>query len=65
MKDKNFHKTAGILFLVVGALHLIRAVMAWPLRVDTYDIGIWFSYLAGIFILWMSYWAFNLGRNNK
>jgi hypothetical protein len=62
MKEKNFHKTAGIVFLVVGVLHVLRAVMSWPLKVDTFDIGVWFSYLVGIVILWLSYWAFKLGK---
>ena len=65
MKDKNFHKTAGIIFLIVGVLHLLRAVMSWPMKVDNFMIAVWFSYLAGVILLLMGIWAFKLKKKKN
>jgi len=65
MKEKEFHKAAGAIFLVVGALHLVRAFLAWPMDVNSYKIAVWFSYIAGIVILWLAYQSFKLAKKGK
>ena len=62
MKEKTFHKTIGIIFLIVGILHLLRAIMSWPMRIGDFTIAVWFSYIIAIIVLWLSYEAFKLSK---
>ena len=62
MGEKKFYITVGIIFGIVGILHLYRAVSSWTLAVQGFDIPVWFSLVAGILILFLAYWAFRLSR---
>jgi len=65
MKQKTFFSTVAIIFLVVGILHLLRAVLSLPLVAGDYSIPIWLSYLFGLFILILSYKGFKFSKNSK
>jgi hypothetical protein len=59
---KNFFLTAGTIFLIVGILHLYRAISEWSLTVQDFTIPVWFSAVAGILILSLAIWAFKLSK---
>lgn len=63
MKSKTYFTTVAIIFLVVGALHLIRAILSLPLVAGDYVIPIWLSYVFGIIILILSYKGFKLSKS--
>jgi len=58
----KFLKTAGTIFLIVGFLHLYRAFSAWTLVIENFTIPVWFSFVAGILIIFLSFWAFKLSK---
>ena len=59
---KTFLQVTGIVFGIVGVLHLYRAISSWTLIVEGFTIPVWFSFVAGVLILGLSYWAFKLAR---
>ena len=46
MTQKSFYAVAGLVFLAVGTLHLIRVLYGWDVRIHTLDMPMWVSYLA-------------------
>lgn len=58
--ESKFLLVAGVVFAIVGVLHLYRAFSDWSLRVEDFGIPTWFSGLAGVLILIMAFWAFRL-----
>ena len=62
MNQKTFFIIAGILFLIVGSVHIIRAFLSWTILIHNWYMPVWFSYVAGIFILFLSYSAFRFAK---
>lgn len=56
-------KEVGGLFLIIGILHLWRAISGWSLFISTWSVPIWASYVVGIFILIMSWKAFHFAKS--
>lgn len=54
---KNFQTIAGIIFLVVGLCHGLRAVLGWPLLVGILEIPVWFSAVVAIILLYLAFIA--------
>jgi len=54
---KNIMTASGILFLIVGGLHLIRVLKGWPILVGDYPIPMWVSFVLVVV-------AFTLGAQN-
>ena len=65
MRQKTFLKTAGIIFLIVGLLHLTRAVLSWEMLINNFPIPIWVSYAAAILIGYMGFQGFKLAKAKK
>jgi len=65
MRQKTFLKTAGIIFLIVGLLHLTRAVLSLEMLIDNFPIPIWASYAAAILIGYMGFQGFKLAKAKK
>ena len=65
MNQKTFFIIAGILFLIVGSVHIIRAFLSWTILIHNWYMPVWFSYVAGIFILFLSYSAFRLSAQRQ
>ncbi len=63
MSRQSFFNASGILFLVVGATHFIRAVYGWEFEVaSNYTIPVWLSWLAFVVTWYLAYWAFRLKK---
>ncbi|MEK6910440.1 MAG: hypothetical protein AABW82_01575 [Nanoarchaeota archaeon] len=60
MEKKTFFLFSGIIFVVAGVSHLLRALSSWDLSVEGFAIPVGFSYLAGIALLLLSYQSFKL-----
>ena len=61
----NYLKEVGGLFLIIGILHLWRAVSVWPMFVSSWQVPIWFSYVVGLFLLVMSWKAFHFSKSKS
>ena len=51
--------TAGIIFLIVSILHLLRALSRIEVKIGNYIMPIWLSALGFVFPLLLSLWMFN------
>ncbi len=60
---RDFHKIIAVLFIIVGVLHLTRAVMEWPMIIGTYSVPLWISYITGGLLLILSYVSFKILQN--
>lgn len=45
MKPQAFARAAGIIFLVIGLLHLTRAVYGWEAVINGWSVPIWLSFV--------------------
>ena len=63
MNQKTYFITTAIIFLAVGALHLLRAILSLTLVAGSYTIPVWMSYVFGVIILTLSYKGFKLSKN--
>jgi hypothetical protein len=46
MSSRNFSALAAVIFAIVAALHVIRAVAGWPVTIDAMSVPIWASWVA-------------------
>jgi hypothetical protein len=56
-------KEVGGLFLIIGLLHLWRAISGWPMFIGSWVVPVWFSYIVAIILLVMSWKAFHFSKN--
>jgi hypothetical protein len=62
MRDKSFHLLSAAIFLIVGAMHVLRAALAWPAIIAGYEIPVWFSWVAAAIAAYMVYRGVKLGK---
>jgi hypothetical protein len=55
MTHQNYHKFAGIIFLIVALVHLWRILTAMPVAFGTAFVPMWASWAAVIIAGYMSY----------
>jgi len=60
MKTKTYLVIASIIFLIIGVLQLIRAVIQWPASINNFSLPVWLSYVLAIIALFMAYSGFRL-----
>ena len=60
MKQKDFNLVAGTIFILVAALHFIRAISGWELVIGGTIIPAWISMAVAILLGCMTYKAFRL-----
>jgi hypothetical protein len=62
MNQKSFNYWVTVLFLVVGALHLLRAFMGGELTIDGATIPVWISWVLGLLALYLALTAVKLNK---
>lgn len=55
MKQKEFTKTANLLFSLIAAVHLMRAVLGWPVEINDMTVPVWVSYCAAVLFGYLAY----------
>ncbi|PIR85049.1 hypothetical protein COU15_02650 [Candidatus Kaiserbacteria bacterium CG10_big_fil_rev_8_21_14_0_10_45_20] len=58
MDTKTYYKVASSLFLIVGLAHLVRALYGWEAIVAGVIVPVWFSWVAAVVVLYLSYRGF-------
>jgi len=46
MSKKDFSLIAGIIFIVIAILHVLRLIMAWPASIGGWNVPMWLSWIA-------------------
>ena len=49
---------SGFFFGVVAVLQAVRALKQWPVHIGTFDIPVWFSWIAMVVAGGLCVWAF-------
>jgi len=55
MNQKTFNSTTGVIFLVIGILHILRIANSWPASIGTFVIPMWLSWIAGLLAVYLAY----------
>jgi len=62
MDARNFSLLAAIIFAVVAALHLIRAIAGWPIAIDAMTVPVWASWIAFLITAVLAWIGFAASR---
>ncbi len=64
MKDTAL-RVAGVIFLAVSIVHLLRVILKFEVIIAGYALPIWVSTLGFIFPLFLSLWMFKISKINS
>ncbi len=65
MNQRTFQLTAGVIFLLIAIGHLIRLVSRGEFIVQGVAIPMWASVIAVIFLGYLAFESFRLGRKSQ
>ncbi len=65
MAQKTFNWIVGIFFTLVAALHLIRSIAGWPVRINTWDVPVGASVVAFLITGFLATAAFRMGQKKE
>jgi len=65
MKNKTYFIIVSIVFVVVTLLHSLRIIFDWSMRVGNWDVPMWLSWLAVIFVGMLAYHGFHLEKKGN
>lgn len=60
MKQKTFNQVVGILLLIGGVAHLLRALMGWTVVMGDWTVPSWTSWFGAVVALYLAYSAYRL-----
>lgn len=60
--QKTFLGVVGVIFSVIGVLHLLRAVLWWEAAIAGWNVPMWLSWLAIVVSAVLAYNAFMLRK---
>ena len=63
MSQKAYLKTAGSIFLLIAALHLLRLLLGWEAVFEGWVVPHWASVVALAVSGYLAYEGFRLSRN--
>ncbi|OGG54793.1 hypothetical protein A3D62_02390 [Candidatus Kaiserbacteria bacterium RIFCSPHIGHO2_02_FULL_49_11] len=62
LKKETYIKVSGVIFLVVGVLHGVRALNEWNLLISDWSIPVWASWVGLVVGLYLAYTALRLQK---
>ncbi len=62
MTEKLYLIISGVIFALVGLLHLLRILLQWPLLVGAWTVPLALSLVAIVVAVVLTFWAFRLSR---
>lgn len=62
MSQKTYLKTAGVVFLIIAALHLLRLVLGWSAVFQGWSVPQWLSAVALVVAGYLAYEGFRLSK---
>jgi len=62
MTQKTFSLVAGLIFLVVALMHLLRLVRGWHVALAGWTAPMWVSWIAFLIAGYLAYTGLNLSR---
>ncbi len=65
MSQADFLKISGLIFLVVGSMHLFRAYQEWEMLINGWPLPVWASWVVGVFLVVLSMHAFKFAKEYR
>jgi hypothetical protein len=62
MSTKNYLSVTAVIFLIVGAVHIVRALNGWMVAIDTWVIPVAASWVGAIIALFLAWTGYKLSR---
>jgi hypothetical protein len=59
---RRYGQVSGALFALIAIAQLTRALLALPAQVGTFNIPVWFSFVAFVVAGTLAIWAFRASR---
>ncbi|MBI2100003.1 MAG: hypothetical protein HYT48_01535 [Candidatus Vogelbacteria bacterium] len=63
MNHKTYFKTAGIIFLAIALMHLLRLVYGWEAVIGGTIVPVWASWVALIIGAYLGFKGLKFGKN--
>jgi len=60
LDQSNFNKLVGFIFLIIGILHLLRALLGWNAVINNLSVPMYISWIAVVVTFFLSFKAFRL-----
>ena len=60
LSRKTYNQVSGVIFFIVGLMHLLRLVNGWQINIAEWEIPMWASVLGLIAAWFLSYCAYKL-----
>lgn len=62
MTQKRYIILSGVIFALIGLLHLLRIIFHWPAIIGTSTVPFTLSLIVIVIAAALAIWAFNLSR---
>jgi hypothetical protein len=57
---RAYLQISGVIFGVIGFLHVVRLLFDWPAQVAGWAVPLWISWIGILAAATLSFWAFRL-----
>jgi uncharacterized membrane protein YdjX (TVP38/TMEM64 family) len=57
---RAYLQSSGVIFGVIGFLHVVRLLFDWPAQVAGWAVPLWISWIGILAAATLSFWAFRL-----
>jgi hypothetical protein len=57
MNSKTYSLISGIIFLIVGIVHLLRVLNDWPLSISDFSVPMWASWVGVVVAGYLAYYG--------
>jgi hypothetical protein len=64
MSQKTFTLAAGMIFLVVALMHLLRVALGWQVALGGWTVPMWVSWVALLIAGYLAYEGLSLSRRS-
>lgn len=62
MTAKNYFQVTGVLFAVIGLMHVLRLLFGWDAQIGGFVVPVWLSVVALVVAAYLAWNAFQLGQ---
>ena len=64
MSQKTFSLAAGLIFLLIAVMHVLRLVLRWEVVLNGWIVPLWVSAVAIVIAAYLAFAGLRLGRRS-
>jgi len=57
---RSYTLVSGLFLTLLACAQLLRVILAWPVRVASFDVPVWLSVVAAVIVGSLAIWAFRV-----